>query len=92
MIFTVPVDSVPNQNFTTSLNGEQWDITLETRLDRLYISLGNRSKGRILENRVCLDRTPVAGGFVFIDQSGTTDPVFEGLGGRYVLFWSDELN
>lgn len=91
MIYTVPLDTVPNQNMSTSLNGETWDITLETRLDRLYISLGNRTQGRVLENRVCLDREPVTGGFMFVDLNGTNDPVFTELGSRYVLVWSDEL-
>ena len=57
MQYDVPVAAVPNQFFTTSLNGVTWSITLETRLDNLYISLSNNNDGVVLLNRICLDRT-----------------------------------
>lgn len=91
MMYTIPLDTVPNQFLTTTLDGETWEILLETRLGKLYISLGNRTNGRVIENRICLDKKPITGGFVFIDQEGDSDPSFELLGSRYLLAWSDEL-
>lgn len=90
-IYTIPLDAVPNQFLSTGINGETWSIKLETRLGQLYISLSNRTDGDVLNNRLCLDRTPVGHGFMFVDVDGTTDPVYEWLSGRYVLMWSDEL-
>ena len=89
--FEIPLDSVPNQKVSTTLNGETWTIVLETRKGHLYISLTSRTRGDVLLNRVCLDRTVLGYGFVFVDVDGTTDPVYTGLGGRYVLVWSDGL-
>lgn len=86
MIYQIPLDAVPNQFLTTTINGTTWDITIETRLDKLYISLND-----VLYNRVCLDRTPVGHGFMFADIDGLQNPTYTGLGGRHVLLWSDEL-
>lgn len=91
MQYDVPVSAVPNQFFQTSLNGVQWLITLETRLDNLYISLSNRDDGDVLLNRVCLNRVPVGHGFVFVDIEGNSDPEYTGLGSRYLLIWDDTL-
>lgn len=91
MQYNVPVEAVPNQFFTTSLNGVTWSITLETRLNNLYISLSNNNDGLVLSNRICLDRTYLGYGFVFVDQDGNNEPEYTGLGTRYLLIWTDEL-
>ena len=85
MIYTIPVDPTPNQFLTTTLEGKKWDITLESRLGNIYISLND-----VLYNRVCLHNVPVGYGFVFIDINETNDPQWEGLGSRYVLVWDSE--
>lgn len=91
MIYRLPVARVPNQFFSTSLNGETWDITLETRLEKLYISLSSKTYGLVLANRICLDRTYLGHGFVFIDIDGNNDPTYDLLGTRYILVWADDL-
>lgn len=91
MILELPLGPIPNQFFSTSLNGETWEITLETRLDKLYISLSNRTDGLILSNRVCLNNTYIGHGFVFFDIDGDNDPEYTGLGTRYLLIWTDEI-
>lgn len=91
MIYRLPVAKVPNQFFSTSLNGETWDITLETRLEKLYISLSSKTDGLVLANRICLDRTYLGHGFVFIDIDGNNDPAYDLLGTRYILVWTDDL-
>ena len=89
MQFELPVEQIPNQFFTTSLNGVTWSITLETRLDNLYISLSNNNDGVVLLNRICLDRNYLGFGFVFVDIDGKNDPTFDMLGTRYLLIWDD---
>lgn len=91
MQYQLPVEAVPNQFFSTSLDGETWEITLETRLDKLYISLSSRTNGLVLSNRVCLNRTHLGHGFVFYDIDGDNDPEYTGLGTRYLLIWTDEV-
>lgn len=89
---SIPLDAVPNQTVQVQLGQETWEVTLETRLEELYISLSNRTDGVVLLNRVCRDRTLVSGGFFFYDVDGIENPVYTGLGGRYVLVWTDELS
>ena len=89
--YDVPLAQVPNQFFTTSLNGITWSITLETRLNNLYITLSNNNGGLVLANRICLNRTYLGHGFVFVDIDGNSDPVYTGLGTRYLLIWTDEV-
>lgn len=90
MIYEIPIETIPNQFLSTSLDGVTWGITLETRTNGLYISL---SKGAdlVLSNRVCRNTVPLGHGFVFIDIEGNSDPEYTGLGVRYILIWSDEL-
>lgn len=91
MQYDVPVAPLPNQFFSTGINGVTWSITLETRLDKLYISLSNNVDGVVLLNRVCLNKTYLGFGFVFVDIDGDNDPEYTGLGTRYFLIWTDEL-
>nr|DAF69044.1 MAG TPA: hypothetical protein [Caudoviricetes sp.] len=89
--YELPVAALPNQFFTTSLNGETWEITINDRLGKLYISLSNRTDGLVLANRICLDRTYLGYGFVFVDIEGNSDPTYDLLGTRYLLIWTDEV-
>ena len=91
MQFDLPISPIPNQFFSTSLNGVTWGITLETRLGKIYISL-KRNGEDVLLNRVCLDRTPVDYGFVFVDIDGNSAPSYEQLGTRYILIYDDTLD
>lgn len=91
MQYELPISAVPNQFFTTSLNGETWEVTLETRFNNLYISLSNKNDGLILANRICLDKTLIGHGFFFYDIEGNSDPTYDMLGIRYFLIWDSEL-
>ena len=91
MIYQLPVAAIPNQFFTTSLDGETWEITINDRLGKLYISLSSRTDGLVLANRVCLDRTYLGHGFVFVDIEGNSNPTYDLLGSRYLLIWTDEV-
>ena len=86
MIYTIPLNPIPNQTLSTTVNGKTWQITIETRLNRLYATFNDE-----LYNRICLDRTVLIDGFFFADLDGTENPIYEGLGSRFVLVWTDEL-
>lgn len=89
--FELPIEAIPNQLFSTTLNGETWMIELTTRLSNLYISLTSKSNGLVLSNRICLDRTSLGFGFVFVDIDGTSNPTYEQLGTRYLLIWDSTV-
>lgn len=82
--YKIPVSAIPNQFITTTIDGVTWSITLETRLGNIYISLSTKD-GDVISNRVCRDRVSVGGGFVFVDTEGKQDPIYDGLGVRYLL-------
>lgn len=86
----IPLAQLPNQTFSTSLNGETWQITLETKLGKMYISLESSSRGLVLANRVCLNKAYLGYGFSFLDIDGNSDPVYTGLNERFLLLWLDE--
>lgn len=89
MIYRIPTDPVPNQMMSTVLDGTTWYITLETRLDNLYISLKTDGQYKVL-NRICQDSNHLGEGFYLVDIDGNTDPVYSGLGTRYVLVWAQK--
>jgi hypothetical protein len=90
-IYTIPLDAVPNQSVTVTLEQKTWAITVETRLGNLYLSLTNTTDGTVILNRICRDRVMIEGNFFFYDTDGIGNPVFTGLGGRYVLAWWDGI-
>lgn len=89
MILEIPVQQVPNQTLTTTINNVIYGITLNTRLDELYMSITKNGEP-IIYNRICLNKQPINEGFVFVDMDGLDNPVFSGLGDRYKLLWTDE--
>ena len=90
MIKTIPLEKTPNQLVTVSIDGDQLDITLKTRLGKLYASVKSKNGGVLAENRVCLDRVPITNNLVFIDVDGNENPNYSGLNGRFLLVWQNE--
>ena len=86
----IPLDAYPNQTASTTINNIRWSIELNTRLGRLYATVSNDADGVVVRNRLCLDGIFITKNFVFIDQDGNQDPVYDGLGSRFVLVWTDE--
>ena len=86
----IPLDAYPNQTTSTTIKNVRWSIELNTRLGRLYATVSNEADGVIVRNRLCLDGIFITKNLVFIDQDGNQDPVYDGLGGRFALVWTDE--
>jgi len=91
----VPVQAVPNQTFAILLGNQACQITLTTRFFGLYFDLSVSNtpirNGVICQNQNRLIRYPslgFIGDFYFTDTQSTSDPVYTGIGSRYLLeYW-----
>lgn len=90
MILEIPLQKVPNQTLTTTINNIIYGIQLNTRLGELYMSI-TKDNEPVIYNRICLNKTPIEEGFVFLDMSGNDNPVFGDLNDRFKLLWTDEV-
>ena len=90
MISVIPLDSYPNQDVSFVIQNKRWFITLVSRLSMLYASVENDHDGIIIQNRVCLNQTPITKNLVFIDVDGDDNPTYTGLNSRFFLVYSDE--
>ena len=92
---TLPLKSVPNQNFSSILSGQQTGISLYMLADNnLYIdvSLNNTPvvAGVLVRNNVKIIRNVYfgfQGDFVITDTQGSDDPQYTGLGTRWQLIY-----
>ena len=90
MIKTIPLEKTANQTVTVSINNDQLDITLMTRLGLLYASVTSRNSGVVILNRVCLNRVPITENLIFVDIEGEDPPNYNGLNSRFFLVWQNE--
>lgn len=87
-IYTIPVQAVPNQVITTTIGTDFYSITLNTRLERLYISIIKNGTAQ-LYNRICRDRNAILNNWGFVDIDGTSPPTYDKLNSRYFLVFND---
>lgn len=91
----VPVQAVPNQTFAIQLANQSCQITLTTRFFGLFFDLSVSNtpvrSGVICQNITRLIRyryLGFTGDLWFYDTQGSTDPVYTGLGSRYLFqYW-----
>ena len=95
--YVVPLLKKPNQSLTTTLGGQNVEITLNTRLNNeLYISI---KADDVVNNRICRNKVKIVnekyksidGDLAFYDRLGNDDPNWEELGDRFMLIWSDDV-
>ena len=96
----VPLSSVPSQSFQMVLDGQDCNIEILTRGERLYMNLAVNGieiqNGAICINKVAIIQKPTnvfSGNFIFIDTLGESDPKWNALDSRYYLVYlsADEL-
>lgn len=96
----IPLQPIPSQTFAVTLAGQSCVIAVYAKTTGLYLDLtlsGLPIVGAVrCHNLVRLVRQAYlgfVGDLAFVDTQGTTDPVYTGLGSRYVLayFAPDEL-
>ena len=93
-VYTIPISDERSQKLTTTLGKQVVDIVLTMRLGKLYADV-KANRVPVVSGRVCLNREPIVneafrpfdGELYFEDLQGSEDPVFGGLGKRYVLRW-----
>jgi hypothetical protein len=96
----IPLQPVPNQTTQVILNNQSCQIDIWQSPDAMFFSLsvndGEVVSGQICQNLNLLIRAPYLGfdgDFLFTDTQGSSDPIYTGLGTRYLLFYyaSNEL-
>lgn len=83
-LMTIQLQPIPNQSASYSLNGVSYTIDVEDRRGGLYITVWEGSV-RVLSNRALLSYAPVGFGLQLVDTIGTEDPMYSGLGSRWLL-------
>lgn len=91
----VPLNPVPSQNLQIVLANQACSIDVYTLSTGLYLDL--TSDGKVITTtvscedgaRLLLDRQYLgfAGDLMFIDTQGDDDPVYTGLGSRFLLIY-----
>lgn len=92
----VPLSAVPSQTTNIVLDSQSCVITVYQKRTGLYMDLSVNST-QICNTALCLNGYPVvkntyhglSGNFLFVDQQGTNDPDYTGLGSRYLLYFLD---
>jgi hypothetical protein len=92
---SIPLSAAPSQSFETQLAPDRKAlITLRWLGEKLYFTLDG-----VATNRVCRDRARLlvdaqyhefGGDFMFVDTQGFSDPVWPGLGSRYLLVYLND--
>ncbi|UOO77920.1 hypothetical protein LVJ85_05520 [Neisseria sp. Dent CA1/247] len=93
-MYTIPILNEPSQTLTVRLGNQTVDIALTMRLGNLYADVRVNGKN-VVSGRVCLNHEPIIkesfrpfiGELYFEDLQGNENPVYGGLGRRFVLRW-----
>lgn len=80
----IPLSPIPNQRLTIDIEGNQYAITINTRNEKLYITIIVNGI-TIMSNRALLSYAPLTDKLMMIDTEGLKDPTYDGLGSRYLL-------
>lgn len=88
----VPIQATASQNFTVQLGGQVCQIRIYQKTTGLFLDLYVDDK-LIVGGVICLNLVRIVrslylgflGDLLFIDNQGTDDPVFTGLGVRFSL-------
>ncbi len=83
-LMNIPLQAIPNQSVSYVMNGTEYTVEVETRLDSLYISVFQAGQ-YVLYNRALRSYAPVGFGLQLADTLGEDDPVYTGLGDRWLL-------
>ena len=86
---TIPLRPVPNQSVSYMLDAIPHTLTIESRAGGLYLTLW-RDGQYVLRNRALKSYAPVGFGLQLVDTDGVDDPIYTGLGTRWVLLAKGE--
>lgn len=92
----IPLRPTPNQTVTVSLGGQACQIDVYQKATGLFLNFWlNNQSAPTLAGVLCLDRVRLirdayfefSGDIAFVDQQGTSNPVYSGLGSQYLLYY-----
>lgn len=81
---TIHIEAIPNQEFSFMLNNQRYEVTLNSRNGKTYLS-HQVDKIPVLINRICLDRVPIDDLFMFEDTQGNENPYYVGFNQQFKL-------
>ena len=81
---TIVLTKLPNQSFSFMLGNQRFNVTLNSRNGKTYLSYKINRKN-VLLNRLCVDRVDIDGIFMFEDTQGKEDPYYDGFNERFKL-------
>lgn len=96
MILQIPLIATPSQTLRVTLGAQSCQIDVFQKSTGLYLNLYVVDAPIVL-GVLCLHNVRLvreaylgfAGDLYFLDTQGTSDPDYTGLGGRFVLLWTD---
>lgn len=86
----IDLQQTANQNLQVTLGGNVYRLTLNTRLNELYMSIIKNGEP-VIYNRICQNLNLIEEGFIFVDLDGNENPRFDQFNDRFVLTWTDGL-
>lgn len=94
---TIPLEPKKSQSISVDLAGQRCTIRLIQRESFMYMDL-TVNGNPIMQGVTCLYGNRMvryrylgfSGDLVFLDNAGQLDPSYEGLGGRFVLYYIEE--
>lgn len=99
MIYTIPLQPVPAQQLSCTLNAQDCSFWIRQLSSGLYLDLKINNSPAIM-GALCLNNndlvrnptSPLNGALFFTDTQGNNDPYYSGLGSRFVLQYEDTTN
>lgn len=96
---TIPLTANPSQTLDIVLSEQFVSLVLQTRQDNLFIDVYLDGVA-IVRGRICRDRQKIvneeyrgfSGELFFMDTAGGSDPIYSGIGSRYLLIYWDGEN
>lgn len=90
----IPLQPVPNQTTQVVLNNQNCQIDIFQSPDALFMNLYTNDDP-VIEGAICQNLNRIvrdlyfgfSGDFAFFDTQGISDPVYTGLGSRFLLFY-----
>lgn len=90
----VPTQMAPNQNFQVVLDGQQMTFNVYQTAFGLFMDI-LLTGAAIVTGQLCLNQEPIvqqtytgfSGELVWIDTQGNDDPIYTGLGSRFLLIY-----
>ncbi len=91
--FTIPLKAVPAQTLTVRLGDQDTKIDMRQTSTGIYVSVYISGVaivlGRAALNLVKIVRRGMIGDVFFYDTQGASDPIYTGLGSRFILIYDD---